>query len=299
MRARLSVVLSSFLLMTSCGQSGSPSGSGSGQGTSTGASAAVVPDKVLARVNGVPITETDLELKLSADSHEAAGNLSAADRKKNVLDYLILHELMAQKAASMGLDQDAKYQAELRKLEAQLAAFRRQELSERLLAKEGDKRNSPSEEEMRAYFQRNEKRIRTTVHVLQILKRSESAIVEARSMIERGKSFEEVAASYFPNLPEGQKPWDLGFLTFSKIPEAWRDTLTDLKPGEMSGILRGPNERYWLIKLVESKEDPNVTFESAKEGILLDMKAARQQRLRDGYEKELRDAAKIEMVSPP
>ena len=298
MRARLSVLLS-LVLLSACGQSNPPGGSGSGQGTSTSAgSGAVPPDKVLARVNGVPITQADLDLKLKADSHEA-GSASAADKKKNVLDYLILHELMAQKAASMGLDQDPKYQEEMRRLEAQMAAFRRQELSDRLLAKEGDRRNNPSEEEMRAYFQQNEKRIRTTWHVLQILKRSENAIVEARSMIERGRSFEDVAASYFPNMPEGQKPWDLGFLSFSKIPEAWRDTLTDLKPGEMSGILRGPNERYWLIKLVESKEDPNVTFESAKEGILVDMKASRAQRLREGYEKELRDAAKIEMVSPP
>ena len=121
----------------------------------------------------------------------------------------------------------------------------------------------------------------------------------APGMIERGKSFEEVAQSYFPNLPEGQKPWDLGFLAFYKIPEPWRDTLTDLKPGEMSGILRGPSERFWLIKLVETKEDTALTFESAREGILQDMRAMKVSHVREGLEKELRAAAKVEMVSPP
>jgi peptidyl-prolyl cis-trans isomerase C len=295
MNKRLSLVLS-VALLAACGQSNPPGASGSAPASSA---AAATTEKVLARVNGVPITDVDLALRLKADSHEAGGDPGAPDRKKNVLDYLILHEIMAQKAVEMGLDKDAKYQEELRRLEAQLAAFKRQELSERYVAREGDKRATPSDDEARAYFQKNEKRIRTQVHIFQILKRTENAIVEARSMIERGKTFEEVAASYFPNLPEGQKPWDLGYLPFYKIPEPWRDTLTDLKVGEMSGILKGPNERFWLIKLVEVKEDTALTFESAKEGILQDMKATRTQHLREGLEKELRAAAKVEMLSPP
>ncbi len=295
MNKRLSLVLS-LAMLTACGQ-GSPSGaSGSAPVSST---APATSEKVLARVNGVPITDADVALRLKADSHEAGGDPGAPDRKKNVLDYLILHEIMAQKAVEQGLDKDAKYQEELRRLEAQLAAFKRQELSERFIARENDKRGTFSDDEARAYFQKNEKRIRTQVHILQILKRSESAVVEARSMIERGKTFEEVAASYFPGLPEGQKPWDLGFLPFYKIPEAWRDTLTDLEVGKMSGILRGPNERFWLIKLVEVREDAALTFESAKEGILQDMKATKAQHVREGMDRELRAAAKVEMLSPP
>lgn len=295
MNKRLSLVLS-FALLAACGQSNPPGASGSPGASATGRAAAA--KAVLAKVNGAPITAADVEWKLQTPSHEA-GKAPPDDKKKAVLEGIVLRELMAQKALSMGLDKDPKYQEDLAKLDAQVADFKRTALSELLLRSEGDRRTTPTDDEARAYFTRNEKRIRTQVHILQILKRSEAEITEARSMIERGKSFEEVAQSYFPNLPEGQKPWDLGFLAFYKIPEPWRDTLTDLKPGEMSGILRGPNERFWLIKLVETKEDAALTFESAKEGVLQDMKAVKVSHVREGLEKELREGAKVEMISAP
>ena len=258
-------------------------------------SSADAAEGVIARVNGVPITELDLKIRLESDSHEA---VPSPERRETVLKGLILREILAQKAREEGLDEDPKYQAGRRAMAAKLSAFERQELSELLLAREGAKRGEPSEESARAYFAKHEKRIRTRLHVLQILRRSESAIVEARSMIERGKSFEEVAASLFPGLPEGQKPWDLGYLSFSKVPEPWREQIYDMKPGEMSGIVRGPNDRFWLLKLVDVKEDADVTFESARAAILAEMQVTKAQRARDEIEKELSAAANVEIVKP-
>lgn len=291
MKLRFSLVLL-LALSSACGQSNPPGASGSSSspaGTNRAASQAVV-----ARVNGAPITEADVELKMQAPMHEAAP-MPAEEKKKAVLDNIIGREVMAQRALSLGLDQDPKYQDDLKKLEAQVADFKRTALSELLLRKEGEKR-TPTDDEARAYFTKNEKRLRMQLHVLQILKRSEAEIVEARSMIERGKSFEDVAASYFPNLPQGQTPWDLGYLPFYKIPEPWRETVYDMKNGEMSGVLRGPSDRYWLVKLIDVREDTAMTFESAKEAVLQDMKANKVQHAREGLEKELRATAKIEIV---
>lgn len=251
--------------------------------------------EVIARVNGAPITELDLKIRLESDSHEA---VPSPERRETVLKSLILREILAQKAREEGLDQDPKYQEARRAMAAKVAAFERQELSELLLARESAKRGEPTEESARAYFAKHEKRIRTRVHVLQILRRSESAIVEARSMIERGKSFEEVAASLFPGLPEGKRPWDLGYLSFSKVPEPWREQIYDMKPGETSGIVRGPNDRFWLLKLVDVKEDADVTFESTRAAILAEMQVNKAQRARDEVEKELSAAAHVEIVKP-
>jgi len=293
MNKRLSMLLAAAAL-AACGQSASPHGSG---GTGAPGSATATPGEVVARVNGAPITEADVRLKLQNDNHEAAA-APASERRKAVLDSLISREILAQKAGSLGLDQDPRYQEGLRKLEAQLVAYRRQELSELLLRRESEKRATPSDDEARAYFEENGKRIRTQVHVLQILRRSEAAITEARSAIERGKSFDEVALGMFPGLPEGQRPWDLGYLSFSKVPEPWRETVYDMKPGEMSGVLRGPNERFWLVKLVDTRDDPNATFESVKEAVLTDMKGSRQQRVREDLERELRAGARVELTAP-
>jgi hypothetical protein len=266
-----------------------------GRGPAPAHSASPAADVVIARVNGVPLTETDLKVRLENDSHEA---VPSEERRDTVLQNLILREILAQEAREEGLDEDPKYQEALRLMTARTAAFERQELSELLLAREGTRRTRPTEESARAYFAKHEKRIRTRVHVLMILRRSEAAIVEARSQIEHGKSFEEVAASLLPGLPEGKKPWDLGYLAFHKVPEPWREQLQEMKPGEMSGILRGPNDRFWLVKLVDVKEDADVTFESAHTAILAEMEANKVQHARDDLEKALREKAHVEIVKP-
>ena len=292
MKAHVFTLLLATTLLA-CSQNSPPGATG--PASDAPASAPSPASKVLARVNGVPITEADVELRLRNDSHEAA---PGPEHRKTVLDQLVTREILAQKAIERGLDRDAKYQEGLQKLEAQLAAYKRQELSDLLLRRESEKRAAFTEEDARAHFRAHEKRIRTQVHVLQILRRSESAIIEARSAIERGRSFEEVAKDLFPGLPEGQKPWDLGYLSFHKVPEPWRETVYDMKPGEMSGILRGPNERYWLVKLVDVREDTTLTFESVKDAVLADMKANGAARSREQIEKELRQGAKVEIVAP-
>ena len=263
---------------------------------SAGASAAVpTQGKVLARVNGVPITDVDVDIKLQNDNHEAA---SGEAHRKNVLEQLIGKELLAQKAKELGLDQDPKYQEGIKRLMAQVSAHQRQELAELYLRREGDKRANFSDDEKRAYFKEHEKRIRTEVHVLQILRRSEGAIIEVRNSIDQGKPFEQAAKELFPNLPETQKPWDLGFLSFQKVPEPWREAVYEMKPGEKSGILRGPNERFWLIKLVEVRTNEALDYESVKDAIAADMKATKAIHTNVDLEKELRAKANVEMVGP-
>ncbi len=282
------------VVLLACAQN---NGTGSGPASSSaGPAGASVQAKVLARVNGVPITELDVELKLQNDSHEAAG--PSEERRKAVLEQLITKEILAQKARENGLDRDKKYREGLTRLEAQVKAYERQELAELLLKREGERRSVIGDEDALAYFKQNEARIRTEVHVLQILRRSEAAIVEVRSAIERGKSFEEAARDLFPNLPEGQKPWDLGYLPFYKVPEPWRETVYELKAGEMSGILRGPNERFWLIQVVDSRKNEALSFESVKEAILTDMRAGRVQKSRETLEQDLKKGARVEMVGP-
>lgn len=294
MKSKLLSALLAATLLAGCEQASSSSGEAAPGGSAPAASAAPASKSaVVARVNGVPITEAELDARLSGG--EGHDGLGAADRRKAVLEQLVTREVLAQKAAERGLDRDPKYQEGLLRLEAQLSAYKRQELSTLLLEREGEKRATPTEEDARAYFEQHARQIRTKVHVFQILRRSEAAIAEVRGNIERGKTFEEAARDMLPNLPEGQAPWDLGYLAFYKVPEPWRETVYDMKPGEMSGILRGPNERFWLVKLIDVKEDPSITFESVRDAVLSDMKANRLQRSREDIEKELRAGAKVEL----
>jgi hypothetical protein len=251
-------------------------------------------DVVLARVNGVPITRADLQLKLDTGSHEA---VPSPEHEQSTLDALITREVLAQRARTLGLTSDPVYIEAQKKLGAQARDFERQALSEILLRREGDRR-APTEEAARSYFEQNRPRISTELHVLQILRRSEAQAIEARNAIQNGTPFEDVAKSLFPGLPEGQTPWDLGFMSFSKIPEPWREWVYELKAGETSGIIRGPNERFWIVKVVEVRQNASVTFESVREAVLADMARSGRDGARAALEAELRATAKIELLTP-
>ncbi len=115
--------------------------------------------------------------------------------------------------------------------------------------------------------------------------------------IQGGKSFEEVAESLVPSLPDGRKPWDLGFLSFSKIPDPWREWVYDLRAGETSGIIKGPSDRYWIVKVVEIKDDPSVTVDSAREAIIAELQKHGESGARTDLEEQLRAAATIELTA--
>ncbi len=253
-------------------------------------------DEVLARVNGVPIYRSDVQLKIDTGSHETSATKSP-EAEQNILQTLITRELLAQEAKKRGLDKEAAYLEAEKKLGAQARGFERQELSEMLLRREGQKRGAASDEAISGYFERNKRRITTKLHVYQILRRSEAQAMEARNAIQGGKSFEEVAESLVPSLPDGRKPWDLGFLSFSKIPDPWREWVYDLRAGETSGIIKGPSDRYWIVKVVEIKDDPSVTVDSAREAIIAELQKHGESGARTDLEEQLRAAATIELTA--
>jgi peptidyl-prolyl cis-trans isomerase C len=247
-------------------------------------------EDVLVTVNGTPIGEADVRYALSTGGHNTE---IPPKQRKNVLEVIIQQELVYQRAVELGLDANAGYQKKLRQMEAQLNAFKRKELSE-LFWRENAGRAVVSEAEAKKYFEENAARIQTELHVWQILKRQERLIQKTLSEVEHGASFDEVARRQFPNLPEGAgQPWDLGYLKWKQVPEAWRNVVYDLKKGEVSGVIRGPNSRFWIIKLMDKRENPDITFESIKPTIMEVLKNEKIEELRAQAARDLRAKASI------
>lgn len=287
--ATLAVTLGATAL--GCGGSASPP-----PPAPAGKPAATPTAGVLATVNGVAITETDLGLeKSSAHAKEEA----AGDQRTAVLETIVRQELIAQRAAELGLDKDPSYLEGLRKAEAQLAAARRRGLSELFFRKELEKKAEVTPEEAKQYFAANEQKIRTEVHIQQILLRDEARIEQARKEILEGKPFEEVAAAQFPKIPEGTKPWDLGYLGWTQLPEAWRDVVATMKKGETSGVIKGPKNRFWLLQVVDSRQNAGLTVEAILPALANSLKGAKLEAVRESTDKELRARAKIVYVAPP
>jgi parvulin-like peptidyl-prolyl isomerase len=248
----------------------------------------------LASVNGIRIGDSDVAniMKGNANYRKATASM-----RKSVLEMIIRQELMYQKAVELGLDKHPdEYQEQVQRLEAQLYAFKRKVLSKRFRKQEVVDKTVIHEGEMRAYFNENSHKIQMEFHVGQISYRDdEEAINDDLNDIEKGALFEDVAEERFSELPKtlNMHPWDLGYLTWNQIPEAWQGVIYGMKKGETSGIIKGPEKRFSIIKLVDRRENPNSDFEKAKPLIGQILKERKMAELSKQWEKELRSEAEI------
>ncbi|HEX9020221.1 MAG TPA: SurA N-terminal domain-containing protein [Nitrospirota bacterium] len=132
---------------------------------------------VLAKVNRSGITETDFKRQLGELTPQMQQAVAQDPKaRKDFLDDLIGIELVIQEAKRLGLDKDAEFKKSMeahrkeledykKKIEQQLQDAARNELFNSVLKKEiGDKLNkvpAPTDEEIKAYYEKNKALIHT------------------------------------------------------------------------------------------------------------------------------------------
>lgn len=250
---------------------------------------AVPAEDVVARVNGVAITRTDVQREARGGGHPGV----MPEAEKDVVERLVRQELAAQRAREMRLELAPEARVELARLEAQVAAFRRRKLAE-AYDRHVAAKAVVSDEQARKYFEAERARIRTEVHVWQIMMHDDARIEEARRELEVGVPFEKVARRQFPALPESAGPfWDLGYLRWMQVPAPWRSALDGLEEGQTSGVIQGPKGRRWILRLIDRRENPDITFDLVKPMIVETLRGARIEAARADAERELRSGARV------
>lgn len=249
--------------------------------------------KILAKVNGVPITEADLAFKMSK-THGMA-NSQQPDR---TLDDVIREELLYQQGIKLGLDKDPGYQAQIDKLERQLANMKRIEMTRRVFNNQIASKVNITSEEVKEYFTKNESRITTDLHLGMLTFGTREAANEVLKKIRAGATFESVAAETAgpkkPGMPGNEKPWDMGYTTWDQIPIDFVDAAYKLKPGEVSDVVSMKDTGFYIFKLFEARKNPTADYNSMAGTI---MNRLRDQRVSDEYKKfegQLKRDAKIE-----
>jgi peptidyl-prolyl cis-trans isomerase SurA len=96
-------------------------------------------------------------------------------------------------------------------------------------------------------------------------KRAEQALAEVKS----GKDFGQVAASY-SSAPDATSGGNLGWRTRARLPSVFADVVKDMKPGDVSGVLRSASG-FHLVKLVDerSRNQPTVVDQTHARHILI------------------------------
>ncbi|MFZ5482396.1 MAG: peptidyl-prolyl cis-trans isomerase [Myxococcota bacterium] len=241
---------------------------------------------VLATVNGEPIYEEDVRLALA---RSGVSEPTPAQRR-NVLEVIARKELLAQRADALGLDESAAVRRTVREAQAQADAIRREALSDQYVMREVVA-VEVTDAEAKAWYDAHAADLGTEVRVKQILRRSRAEIEADAAKLAAGAPFDDVAAERFPGA--GNKaPWDLGYLRWTRVQEAWRAPLASLTPGAVSPVIEGPNGRFWILQLVDRRA-AETTFEDEKAGIVEALKKERVDARRAELDAELKGAAEI------
>lgn len=250
---------------------------------------AVLVDRIVAVVNKDVITQTELAARTDLAEEELRRRRIAAPERgvleRQVLERLVLQKAQLQLAASAGLrvdelQLDQAVQRIAHNNDLTLAGFRQalardgieferfradlrdQMLLDRLREREVDDRVQVSEAELDAYLEEQKAGARGAVeydaaHVL--VRVPEQArpeqIAQARARAERvrgeaadGAEFAQLAASY-SDAGDALQGGALGWRSPARLPELFAQTLREMKPGEVSRVLRSP-AGFHVLKLL-------------------------------------------------
>jgi peptidyl-prolyl cis-trans isomerase C len=217
--------------------------------------ASAADPRVLAKVDGTPITEEDVADAMHDIGPGLPQKLEGAAREKYVLDYLIDLRLVAAKAKADKLDQGAEFTRQLDYYHDRLAM-------EALLTQVG--KGASTEEAARAAYDEAAKAQPPVeeIHARHILLPTEEEAKAALARVKAGEDFAKVATELSKD-PAGDGG-DLGWFTKDRMVPEFADAAFKLQPGEISEPVK--SQFGWhIIKVEERRMRTFPPFEELKD----------------------------------
>lgn len=243
-------------------------------------SAPVLAQEPIATVNGVPITPEMLETSRGEVANAIPPQVPPEQRDRFVLDYLIDSELLAQDAASRGLDQSESYLARVEQL-------KKRALMEEALAQ--NIATAVTDEGVRAFYdeQLSSTPVQQEVRARHILVETEEEAQAVMERLEAGEDFVALADELTID-PSGKgQGGDLGYFGRGRMVPSFEEAAFALEPGEVSDPVQS-QFGYHIIKSEDRRDIAPPAFEQV-EGQIREMLGRQAQtayvtRLRKGAE---------------
>ena len=239
---------------------------------------------VLAKVDGVEITDSDVKTATAELGPTLPQQLEGKARDAYVLDYLIDSKLVAKKA-------EADKLADTPEFKQQMTFLRERALMEALMGNLA--RTAVSDEAVKKVYDdaaKGQKPIEE-VHARHILVPTEEEAKAALARVKGGEDFVKVAmdVSKDPGSPGG----DLGFFTRDKMVPEFAEAAFAMQPGQISDPVK--SQFGWhVIRVEEKRNKPFPPLEQVKDQV---SKYVLQKAQSDMILK-LRETAKVERTEP-
>jgi peptidyl-prolyl cis-trans isomerase C len=242
-------------------------------------------DKVLAKVNGSEIRQSDVTMA-EEELAPSLAQMDPATKAENVLSFLIDLKIVSKAA------EDKKI-ADSDDFKKRMAFTRNRLLMDSLLAQEG--KSATTDAAMKKVYEDASKQIsgEQEVHARHILVETEDEAKAVKAELDKGADFAELAKKKSKD-PGASDGGDLGFFTKEQMVPEFSDVAFKLDPGKISDPVK--SQFGWhIIKVEEKRNRKAPDFEQVKAQI----ETYVTRKAQADYVGKLREAAKVERMDQP
>lgn len=215
--------------------------------------------KVLAKIDGQPITEADVALAAASLANQLA-QVPEDKRKSVVLDRIIDMRLVAAAAAKAGLDQSPAYKARMEQVRAQLlvSEFVKGKIEPQVTP---EKVKARYEKDAAGFVPPEEYRAR---HILVKTEDEAKAII---ADLAKGGDFAKIAEEKSQDPGSAKQGGDLGFFSAGDMVPEFEAATEALKAGEVTKTPVKSQFGFHVIKLEEKRKQPVPTLDQVKDQV--------------------------------
>lgn len=237
-------------------------------------------DKVVATINGQPVTERDLD---TYARQRSGGHGTNSVERQTLLNEIITRELLYQKAVASGFDKDP-----------QVAAIIKQE-THNLLANEVVQAlvsgRQPTENELKASYRAHLKKMSNTeYHASHILLKTKAEADSVIAQLNKGADFATLAKEKSIG-PSGKQGGDLGWFSPDNMVKPFAEATAKLTVGTYTKSPVHTRFGWHVIKLAGTRKVDPPTFDDMKEQLINDWRS----KMIQAYINRLRDKADVKI----
>ena len=247
-------------------------------------SAMAQDSKVVAKVDGIAITEDDVKIALDELGPTLPQQLDATQRRTYAVDYLIDLKLVAAQANKEKIADTADFKKRLDQTRERL-------LMEALLTREGDK--GASDVAMKKFYDETVKTLKQgqEVRARHILVEKEDEAKAAVERLKKGEDFAKLAAELSKDPGSGKEGGDLGWFEKERMVPEFAEAAFKLDKGGTSDIVK-TQFGFHIIKVEDKRDKPAPEYDAVKE----QLKRYLTQKSQQDYVLKVREAGKVERL---
>lgn len=244
-------------------------------------------NKVLAVVEGKEITQQDVYDFLNELGPQVAMQFQSPEGIARLVDELVNQELFYLDAIENGFDEEEAFKSQLEKVKINVL---KQYAITKVLSDV-----SITEEEIVKYYNEHKEHFQTpeSVRASHILVKEEDEANDIINEINEGLSFEEAAKKY-SMCPSKEAGGDLGEFTRGKMVPEFEEAAFSIEEGKLSEPVK-TQFGYHIIKVQSKKEAGISTLEEAKDQIIHQVTALKQQEKYLNKTEDLRDKYEVKI----